>query len=151
MDRLRPKAATGSGGGLMRCIFCDIVGGRAKADRIYEDEDILAFLDINPVNPGHALVIPKGHYETFLDIPDRLMGPLGVATRRVSAALMQVTKVGGFNLMMNNYRVANQLVPHAHFHVVPRREGDGLRHWPGVRATAPELASMAERLRAALT
>jgi len=135
---------------LERCIFCDIISGRAPASRLYEDELILAFLDINPVNPGHALIIPKEHHETLLDVPDRLMGPLGVACRRVAAALMAATKAGGFNLMMNNYRLAGQLVPHAHLHLVPRHAGDGLRHWPGRPTPKAELDRVAERIRAAL-
>lgn len=129
------------------CIFCRIVSGQAPASRLYEDEHVLAFLDINPVNPGHALIIPKAHHETLLDLPDALMGPLGTACRRVAAALLRATGAGGFNLMMNNYRVAGQLVPHAHFHVVPRHAGDGLRHWPGRPTPVPELERVAARLR----
>ena len=133
-----------------RCIFCDIVRGRAPAARVYEDESVLAFLDLNPANPGHALVIPKEHHQTFLDLPDHLMGPLGIATRRVAAALMRATGAGGFNLMMNNYRVAGQLIAHVHFHVVPRHARDGLRHWPGHPTPSAELEKVAEKVRAAL-
>ena len=135
---------------MKRCIFCDIVRGLAPASRIYEDEHTLAFLDINPVNPGHTLIIPKEHHETLLDIPDHLMGPLSVATRRVAAALLAATGAGGFNLMMNNYAVAGQLIPHAHLHLIPRHPGDGLLLWAGVPASAADLERMAEKLRAAL-
>jgi histidine triad (HIT) family protein len=132
------------------CVFCEIVQGRAPASRLYDDEHVLAFLDINPVNPGHALLIPKEHRETFLDLPDHLMEPLGVAARKISAALLRATGAGGLNLMINNYRVAGQLIPHAHFHLVPRHPGDGLRLWPGRRASAAELERMAEKVRASL-
>lgn len=136
---------------MQRCIFCEIVAGRTPASRLFEDEHTLAFLDINPVSPGHALVIPKEHMETLLDVPDRLMGPLGITTRRVAAALMRATQAGGFNLQMNNYRIAGQLVPHVHFHLVPRHAGDGLRPWHGRPTPASELESMAEKVRATLT
>ncbi|MFH0808942.1 MAG: HIT family protein [Pseudomonadota bacterium] len=133
-----------------RCIFCDIVRGNAAAERIYEDQDILAFLDINPVNPGHALVIPRDHHETYLDLPDALLAPLGMALRRVAAAVLRTTGAGGLNLVMNNYRAAGQLVPHVHWHVVPRHPDDGLRHWPGRPAGATELSDMAKRIRETL-
>jgi histidine triad (HIT) family protein len=133
-----------------RCIFCDIASGRAPASRLYADDQVLAFLDINPVNAGHALVIPRLHCQTLLDVPDELMGPLGVLARRVAAALMKTTGAGGFNLQMNNYAVAGQLVPHAHLHVIPRHPGDGLRLWPGRSAPQAELEALAERVRSAL-
>jgi histidine triad (HIT) family protein len=133
-----------------RCIFCDIVRGQGPAERLFEDELTLAFLDINPVNPGHALVIPKEHHATLLDLPDRLMGPLGVTCRRLGAALLAATGAGGLNLMMNNYRVAGQLIDHVHFHLVPRHAGDGLRHWPGRRAATAELRAVAEKIRSVL-
>jgi histidine triad (HIT) family protein len=133
------------------CIFCRIVQGSARAAVVYQDEKVLCFLDINPVAPGHTLVIPRGHYETLLDVfSDSEMGALGKGCRIIGAALMKALGAKGFNVMMNNLPAAGQLVPHAHFHVVPRFPGDGLRHWPGTPTPPAVLEKVAEKLRKAL-
>ncbi|MFH1586636.1 MAG: HIT family protein, partial [Candidatus Diapherotrites archaeon] len=93
------------------------------------DELTLAFLDIMPVNKGHALVIPKGHYETLLDIPEKELDAWIKTIQKVSGAVMKGTDAQGFNLGMNNFKVSGQLVPHAHMHIIPRFEDDGLKHW----------------------
>ena len=112
------------------CIFCKIVKGEIPSAKIYEDKDILAFLDIAPVNKGHALVIPKEHHETILDVPDDLLQKVIIATKKVSKALMKAANAEGLTVTMNNYKAAGQEVPHAHFHIIPRYSKDGLKLWP---------------------
>jgi len=113
------------------CIFCKIIKGEIPCSKVYEDKNVLAFLDISPVNKGHALVIPKKHYADFLDMPDEAVKQIFTAAKRIANAIMKGTGAAGFNLGMNNRKAAGQLVFHAHLHIITRFEGDGLRHWPG--------------------
>jgi histidine triad (HIT) family protein len=112
------------------CIFCRIAAGRAPAAKVLETPRVLAFLDIAPVHYGHTLVIPKEHYETFLDLPDDLWLEMGQVSRRVAEALRHVMFARGFNVMMNNFDAAGQVVIHAHLHVIPRFLSDGLLLFP---------------------
>ncbi|MGB8992238.1 MAG: HIT family protein [Desulfobaccales bacterium] len=112
------------------CIFCKIVSGLAPSVRVLETERVLAFLDIFPVHFGHTVVIPKSHYENFLDLPDDLWLEMSQVSRKVAKALLQVLKAQGFNVAMNNFEAAGQIVFHAHIHVIPRYFGDGLHLLP---------------------
>jgi histidine triad (HIT) family protein len=112
------------------CIFCRIAKGLASAAKVLETPRVLAFLDIAPVHYGHTLVIPKEHYENFLDLPDELWLEMGQVSRRVAKALGKVLFARGFNIMMNNFDAAGQVVFHAHLHVVPRFLSDGLHLFP---------------------
>lgn len=111
------------------CIFCKIIAGEIPCARIYETERILSFLDIAPTNKGHALVIPKHHHATLFDLPSEMGRDLIRAMRKVARAVMDTTGAEGFNVGMNNFEVAGQLVPHVHFHVIPRFRDDGLVLW----------------------
>lgn len=113
------------------CIFCKIIKGKVPCDKLYEDQLVLVFLDISPMNPGHTLVIPKQHYETIMDIPDDTLHKVIDTVKKVAKNLV-VTKDGGVNVIQNNYSVAGQVVPHLHFHVIPRHSGDGHSfNWKG--------------------
>ncbi|MBI9081231.1 MAG: HIT family protein [Pseudodesulfovibrio sp.] len=111
------------------CIFCKIVAGDIPCAKVFESETCLAFLDIAPVNEGHVLVLPKGHYATLMDIPGDLGGDLVQTLSQVGRAVMEVTGADGLNLMQNNFEAAGQLVDHAHFHLIPRFSDDGLTLW----------------------
>ncbi|MBU1039559.1 MAG: HIT family protein [Proteobacteria bacterium] len=111
------------------CIFCKIIEGKIPCAKVYDQGGIFAFLDIAPVNKGHALVVPKAHHETLFDLPPDIGRELLSALKLVGAAVMQATGAAGLNVGMNNFEVAGQLVHHAHFHLIPRHEGDGLRLW----------------------
>lgn len=115
------------------CIFCKIIKGEIPCARIYEDERVLAFLDINPVAEGHALVVLKNHYPTLLDVPAREGEALLKAMRLVAGAVLKVTGADGFNCVQNNFPCAGQMVFHAHWHIIPRFDNDGLPDWPGGR------------------
>ena len=112
------------------CIFCRIVAGELAAPVIFEDEVSLAFLDHRPVFPGHALLVPKIHYETLVDLPQTILGPLFQNAQVLSRAIEQGLDAHGTFVGINN-RVS-QSVPHLHVHIVPRRRKDGLRgfFWP---------------------
>jgi histidine triad (HIT) family protein len=112
------------------CIFCKIVRGEIPCAEVHATDTVLCFLDIAPVNPGHALVIPKVHLATLFDLPAALGQDLLHAMQVVGRAVMDATRADGLNVGMNNYVAAGQLVPHAHFHLIPRIEGDGHGLWP---------------------
>lgn len=106
------------------CVFCKIIKGEIPCDKVYEDNQVIAFLDISPVNPGHTLVIPKKHYETIIDVPTKILHKTIDVAQKVAKALV-VTPDGGVNVFQNNKPAAGQLVPHIHFHLIPRHSGDG--------------------------
>ena len=112
------------------CIFCKIVSGEVPSEKVYEDEHVLAFLDIRPVNPGHTLVIPKDHFENIYTLPDETMARLSLGVKKVAVAIKQGLDADGINLAMNNEAPSGQVIFHAHIHVIPRKEGDGLKLWP---------------------
>ena len=132
------------------CIFCKICNNEIPCSKIYEDDDFLCFLDINPVNKGHVLVIPKGHYETILDIPDDILRRLILVVKKISKAVKNGMNVGGFNVTMNNYKEAGQVVPHAHFHIIPRIENDGLEPWAQGEYEEGEMEGVLERIKKVL-
>lgn len=111
------------------CIFCKIIAGQIPSAKVYDRGGVYAFLDIAPVNKGHALVVPKKHYATLFDLPEDLGRELLLALKTVGQAVMTATGASGLNVGMNNYESAGQLVHHAHFHLIPRHAGDGLTLW----------------------
>lgn len=131
----------------MDCIFCKIVGGEIPSYKVYEDDNVLAFLDITPVNPGHTLVIPKKHYDNLVDMPDEEAKELLVAAKKIAVAVMAGTGAKGFNLNLNNGAVSGQLVGHVHFHIVPRFEGDGRELWHGQAYMDGQAAEVLEKIK----
>jgi histidine triad (HIT) family protein len=98
--------------------------------QIYETPRVIAFLDVLPVQLGHALVVTKSHYVNLLDLPDDLFLEMGQVGRKVAQAFQEELRAEGFNLVMNNYEVAGQTVFHTHIHVIPRFADDGTRIIP---------------------
>jgi histidine triad (HIT) family protein len=107
------------------CIFCKIIAGELKAHTIYEDESVLAFLDIHPSSRGHALVIPKAHAERLDLLEERLLAPLFSGVKRVMRLLEKALQPEGLNVGWNHGWAAGQRVNHLHVHVIPRYAGDG--------------------------
>jgi histidine triad (HIT) family protein len=108
-----------------QCLFCGIVAGKIPAKKVYEDEHAIGFLDINPRNPGHTLVIPKKHFETILDMPEKDAGRLFESVRKVSALVQAGTSSQGLSIGQSNGQAAGQVVRHVHFHVIPRFANEG--------------------------
>lgn len=134
------------------CVFCDIVAGEAPAHVVFDDEVSVGFLDLRPLFPGHTLLAPKVHVETFADLPDELLVPYFSAARLLSRAMEEVLDAQGSFVAMNNK--VSQSVPHLHIHVVPRRRKDGLRgfFWPRSKyASEDEMAGVAASLRAGIS
>ena len=111
-------------------IFTRIIKGQIPFHRIHEDEHVLAFLDINPISEGHTLVVPKEPAETVDKLSDEAAAAIGRALPRISRAILKATGAKAFNILQNNGRDAHQVVPHVHFHIIPRfpdrAEGGGL-------------------------
>jgi histidine triad (HIT) family protein len=111
-------------------IFTRIIKGQIPCHRIYEDEHVLAFLDINPISEGHTLIVPKEPAETVDKLSDAAAGAIGRVLPRISRAVLKATGARAYNILQNNGREAHQAVPHVHFHIIPkfadRADGGGL-------------------------
>jgi len=108
------------------CVFCKIVAVEIPASVVFENESILTLLDIGPLSEGHLLVIPRKHYSKLSDLPPSESAQLGAVLPRMARALLEVTHAEGFNVLLNEGRTAGQLVPHVHFHIIPRSPRDNL-------------------------
>jgi histidine triad (HIT) family protein len=109
------------------CIFCKIAQGKIPTEKVKETNNFIAILDANPRAEGHTLVIPKKHFVTLLDIPNTLGQELLKLTKDIASDLMDKKLGDGFNVLMNNLECAGQVVFHAHVHIIPRKESDGLK------------------------
>jgi len=133
------------------CIFCRIVAGEIPSTRIYEDDDTLVFMDIGPVVKGHALVIPKKHFDPITGTPDAVLAGLIKVVKAVAQAQVRGLKADGINVTQANGRVAGQVVPHIHFHVIPRFSDDH-HSWNWKQSkydSSAEMEETAARIRAA--
>ena len=111
---------------MKKCAFCNIADGVEDAHIVYENESVLAFLHIAPVNKGHVLVIPREHFHSIVSIPHDILNTLTDAARRVAVAVMRATGSEGFDLIVANGTCAGQLSPHAYIDVIPRWVDDGI-------------------------
>ena len=125
------------------CIFCKIVRKQAPASVIYEDESVMAFLDIRPLNLGHTLVIPKEHYETIYEIPDELIGRIHKIVKRTALAVKKATEADGISVIQQNERAAGQEIFHLHVHVVPRYQGQKLPRFEEIQEVNREKLNQA--------
>jgi histidine triad (HIT) family protein len=138
------------------CVFCKIISGEYTSSRIYEDETVLAFMDIQPVNEGHILIIPKAHVELITDLDDETSAKIFVIAGKINKALRRSDlRLEGINYFLADGEAAGQEVPHAHLHIFPRFEGDGFglkfnENYRKVLPTRSELDEIAEKIRAIL-
>lgn len=136
----------------MDCIFCDIIEGKSSAEVIYEDDKIISFLDIRPVNFGHALVIPKKHYKDFVSVPEGELSCLIRGTKILSKAIMDSLMPDGFNIVVNNGSAAGQSVFHFHFHIIPRFFNDDFKFRPNLKNyESDSMKEFADKIRASIT
>lgn len=129
------------------CIFCDIVAGSVPSHRVYEDDQVIAFLDIGPVTRGHTLVVPRAHAQTLDQLQPDSAAAVGRALVKVGGAVAKITGAVAWNVLQNNGESAGQVVPHVHFHVIPRYDGDGFSYdWRPGELTNEEAASLKMRI-----
>jgi histidine triad (HIT) family protein len=107
------------------CPFCDLIHGAGEVSMCFEDAEVVAFMDIQPVNTGHVLVVPREHYESIEDIPSSLASHLFQVSMQLAPVVKQVAGAEGLNLVVNSGVAAGQDVFHYHVHVIPRKSGDG--------------------------
>jgi|SRR6516165_4637477 len=135
----------------MDCVFCKIRDGQIPSTRIFEDERALAFMDINPLNDGHCLVITRAHAPTIFEAAVADLQAAVAAAQRVALALKRALAPDGLNLLQANGAAAFQSVPHFHLHLVPRWTGDGKGFdWPLVPGDRVRIQGIAEKIRDAL-
>ncbi len=134
------------------CVFCKIVNGQIDSAKVYEDEDTLAFLDINPFTKGHCLVIPKQHSENIFDIDEETLKKVTVVTKHISKKIKNVLRADGIRISQSNGREAGQAIFHFHLHIIPRYKNDGVSmsetittHPP--KADSEELKKLAETIK----
>ena len=135
----------------MSCIFCRIIAGEVPAQTVFENDSIIVFLDASPLFPGHALVCPKMHFDTLMDVPPDLLKPLFETVQVIGRAVETGLSAEGSFMAVNNK--ISQSVPHLHVHVVPRRPKDGLKgfFWPRQKyRDAEEMRQTAEAIRKAI-
>lgn len=134
------------------CLFCKIVAGDIPCYKVYEDERTLAFLDINPINKGHTLVIPKVHVSRLSEFEDEDLVGFYRALQKVTRAVERAVRLDGLNLFVNQGKDAGQLIPHFHCHISPRLKGDGLKMWiPSLKLSEDEFVDTMVKIKMALT
>jgi histidine triad (HIT) family protein len=129
------------------CVFCKIAKGEIPSSKVYEDELVMAFLDISPANKGHTLVIPKEHFETLTDLPVGLLSKMIKIVRKISKKVDKKLKAEGYNIHMSNKEAAEQVVKHAHIHIIPRYKTDDFKlTWTHKKYEEGEMEKCREKL-----
>jgi histidine triad (HIT) family protein len=128
------------------CIFCKIVSGQLPSFKIYEDDYVSAFLDIQPAGRGHTLIVPKQHYENVHDIPEEMEAYIYQIAKRIADAQKNIFSPAGISIAQNNGRAAGQVIFHFHVHVIPK----SMEFQEKRRATEEDLRGVAEELKRAL-
>ena len=109
------------------CIFCKMVSGKVNVKKIYENDNFFSIADAKPIVSGHSLVISKKHFNTALDLPNILGPELMDCIKKTALKIMDEKKAEGFNIVNNSFKAAGQIVNHVHFHIIPRKKGDGFK------------------------
>ena len=131
----------------MDCIFCKIIKKELPGDVVFENDKMIAFLDINPINFGHTLVVPKGHVENLFEMEDDDLREVILGIKKVAKGIVSALDVKGFNVGQNHGEVAGQIVPHLHWHVIPRLAEDNLGQWPAKSYSKGEKEEIANKIR----
>ena len=135
------------------CIFCKIVSGQIPCFKVYEDQMTLAFADINPLAPGHTLVIPKAHLANLMEMDKAHLDAVHRTSQKVAQAMTSALGAPGITVVQLNGRAANQVVMHYHVHLIPRdRETDGLDafEWESVPGDMDQIKALTEKIKGAL-
>ncbi len=128
---------------MKNCVFCEIIRKKIPAEIVYEDQEILSFLDIKPVNPGHILVIPKEHYQNMISTPDEIISAIFRKSKELMGALKK--SLGSDFVALS---VVGNEVPHFHVHLIPRHNKDGLANfWPTKESKEEDRSKIAEKIK----
>ena len=130
-----------------RCVFCKIIAGEIPSARVLETEQAVAFLDIQPLNPGHTLLVPRSHHARLSELPDELAAHAGALLPRLCRAVQAATGSVGLNVVVNIGQAAGQTIDHCHWHIIPRFDADPIHWpWPQGKYEGNELAQMKARI-----
>lgn len=134
----------------MSTIFTKIINREIPAEILYENDRIISIIDIMPIHYGHALIIPKKEYATFLDVPESELGELMAVTQKIAKAIVQAFNLEGFNFFANNGEVAGQSIYHFHIHVTPRYKDDGISFHRNLKKydSPQKMKEIADKIRA---
>ena len=128
------------------CIFCKIANGEIPSQKVYENEDVFAFLDIKPFTEGHTLVIPKKHYENIFDVPEEVLKKIISASKEISLILKEKLGAEGINLANSNGEIAGQEVSHFHMHLIPRYSKDEFKFTHIGNKKNPNITEIAKKI-----
>ena len=130
------------------CIFCEIIAGRVPCVKIYENDHVLAFLDIGPVSEGHTLVVPKKHTCQVDQTDPLVMVEIARTLPMLASSVKKAMGADGYNILCNNGSSSGQVVEHVHVHIIPRKTDDGIfRQWPSFQYPDGKAAELAEKIR----
>ncbi|MEI6490470.1 MAG: HIT family protein [bacterium] len=129
------------------CIFCKIAAGEVPATKIYEDAEVLAFMNLHPTNKGQVLVIPKDHVENIYGLSEEMAARMMLVVKKLAIAVKNGVDADGVNLIMNNEEAAGQQIFHAHMHIIPRFNDDGLKSWPASDYLEGEIEEWGEKVK----
>jgi len=137
--------------GTQECIFCRIALGQIPSIKIYEDDVVVAFLDIGPISDGHTLVMSRRHVEKMHGCPPELLGEIAARLGKIAGAVSSAVGADGYNVLCNNGRAAGQVVDHLHFHIIPRKAGDGVfTQWPSYKYAQGKAELIAAKIKSKL-
>lgn len=128
------------------CLFCKIVKKEIPADIVFENNSVVAFLDINPTNKGHTLVVSKRHFADISETDDSVASEIFVRAKSIAHRIVRAVHADGFNLIVNNGPAAGQVIMHTHLHIVPRFKDDGLKHWPNTIVSKEEMKEIKNKI-----
>lgn len=129
------------------CIFCKIIAGQIPCIKVFENDQVLAFLDVSPVSDGHTLVVPKSHTLRVDCTDPQTMTQLAAVLPRLAGAVQKAVNAEGYNILCNNGPAAGQVVEHVHVHIVPRKRNDGVfNQWPSFRYPQGKAEKIAEKI-----
>ncbi len=130
-----------------QCVFCKIAAGEMPAKKIYEDNNFMAFLSIQPANPGHTIVIPKEHFSVLPQLPDELNADCLALIKKLAAVIFETVNATGINVLQNNGAAAGQKIPHVHFEIIPRFEKDNVGlEWSTMKLKEEQFVQVQKRL-----
>ncbi len=133
------------------CVFCKIIAGSIPSSKVFENDKVLACLDIGPIALGHTLVLPKAHHEILTDLPADLLKDTVDIVYKVAPAVVKGMGAEGFNLLVNNKKCAGQAIAHVHFHIIPRKTDDGVKfNWSPKKYAEGEMQKTLDQIKGSM-
>jgi histidine triad (HIT) family protein len=132
------------------CLFCKIIKGEIESTKVYENDKVIAFMDLFPVNKGHTLIIHKKHSDTIFETTPEMIKDIAEVIPKIAVSVKEATKCDGISISQNNEKAAGQVIFHVHFHIIPRFENDGFQTWQSGKYEEGEKELFGTKIRNAL-